>query len=119
LPSRRVVKCAQHSACPAKPHYNAVRHILCYLYATRDDGMYFWRAKPHEDLPDHPMPTNCDNHHGEQSLSARRPQHNGLKPYAFADSAWADCLKTRRSTAGISIKIAGATIAYKTKLQPT
>jgi hypothetical protein len=117
--STAVVKCAQHSSCPAKPHYNAVRHILHYLYAPRDNGIYFWRPKPREDLPDNPLPTNCGNHHGELSPSAKRPQHKCLEPYAFADSAWADCLKTQRSTAGVSIKIAGGTIAYKTKLQPT
>jgi hypothetical protein len=42
--STAVVRCAQHSACPAKAHFNAVRHILKYLYLTRDDGIYYWRG---------------------------------------------------------------------------
>jgi hypothetical protein len=36
-----------------------------------------------------------------------------------ADSNWAACLKTRRSTTGINVNIAGGAVGYKTKLQPT
>jgi hypothetical protein len=35
------------------------------------------------------------------------------------DSDWATCPRTRRSLTGVCIKLAGGTIAYKTKLQPT
>lgn len=39
--STAVVRCAQHSACPAKEHYRAVRQILLkYLYVTKNDGIY-------------------------------------------------------------------------------
>ena len=79
-------KCAQHSACPAKPHYNAVRHILKYLYTTRDDGIYFWRVKPLMDLPEHPLPRHCASQHGQISNNAHRPVHDPLVPYTFVDS---------------------------------
>jgi hypothetical protein len=46
------------------------------------------------------------------------PAHLPLEPVTSADSNWAACLKTRRSTTGVCIKIAGGIIAYKTKLQP-
>ena len=32
------VKCAQSSAAPAPVHYRAAKHIVCYLYATQDNG---------------------------------------------------------------------------------
>ena len=38
---------------------------------------------------------------------------------AYGDSDWATCVKTRRSFSGICILLAGGTIAYKTKFQPT
>ena len=117
--STAVHKCAQHSACPAKPHYNAVKHILKYLYTTRDDGIYFWRVKPLMDLPEHPLPKHCASQHGQIACNARRPTHDALEPYTFVDSDWASCLKTRRSTTGMNVKLAGGTIYYKTRLQQT
>jgi hypothetical protein len=117
--STAVVRCAQHSACPAKAHYNAVRHILKYLYLTRDDGIYYWRARPLESLPEHPVPTHNADCHGVIPSHVTRPVHKPLEPVTSADSNWAACLKTRRSTTGVCIKIAGGAVAYKTKLQPT
>jgi hypothetical protein len=118
--STSVVRCAQNSACPAKEHYHAVRHILKYLYLTRDDGIYYWRAKPLGSLPEHPLPTHHAAHHGTLPAHVtKRPSHAPLEPATSADSNWAACLKTRRSMTGINVKIAGGAIAYKTKLQPT
>ena len=48
-----------------------------------------------------------------------RPQHDANFMHAYADSDWATCVKTRRSFSGICIQLAGGTIAYKTKFQPT
>ncbi|KAL7509705.1 hypothetical protein ACHAXN_011946 [Cyclotella atomus] len=117
--STAVVRCAQHSACPADTHYKAVRHILKYLYQTRDDGIYYWRARPLDKLPEHPMPTHSAATHGVIPSHVKRQAHAPLEPVTSADSNWAACLKTRRSTTGISIKLAGGVIAYKTRLQPT
>ena len=50
------VKCAQSSAAPAPVHYRAAKHIMRYLYATRDDGIYFWRTIPRLNLPNLPLP---------------------------------------------------------------
>jgi hypothetical protein len=38
---------------------------------------------------------------------------------AYGDSDWATCVKTHHSFSGICIQLAGGTIAYKTKFQPT
>ena len=50
------VKCAQANAAPAEIHYRAAKHCLRYLYATRADGLYFWRSTPCEDVPDKGAP---------------------------------------------------------------
>jgi hypothetical protein len=39
--------------------------------------------------------------------------------HAYSDSDWATCVKTRRYFSGICICLAGGTIAYKCKFQPT
>ncbi len=48
-----------------------------------------------------------------------RPQHDANIAVAYGDSDWATCVKTRRLFSGICIQLAGETIAYKTKFQPT
>jgi hypothetical protein len=48
-----------------------------------------------------------------------RPHHDASIAVAYGDSDWATCVKTRRSFSGICIQLAGGTIAYKTKFQPT
>lgn len=52
-------------------------------------------------------------------LSENRPVHSPLQVHGFVDSDWASCPKTRRSLTGVCLRLAGGTIAYKTKLQPT
>jgi len=39
--------------------------------------------------------------------------------HAYADSDWATCVKTNRSFGGIVLHLAGDTIEYKCKFQPT
>ena len=39
--------------------------------------------------------------------------------HAYANSDWATCVKTCRSFGGIVLRLAGGTIAYKCKFQPT
>lgn len=114
-----VVRCSQYSACPAAPHYNAVQHIIKYLYLTRSDGIYYWRAKPLECLPEHELPLHNASTHGVITSSAKRPVFDPLQLTTSADFNWAACLKTRRSTTGIGVKLAGGIVAYKTKLQLT
>jgi hypothetical protein len=117
--STAVVLESQHSACPAECHYHAVRHTLKYLYVTRDDGIYFWRAKPLMKLQEHSMIEHSMMSHGPIAPTAKGPEHGPLDPHAFSDSNSATCLKTRRSTTGVAVKLAGGTIAYKSRLQPT
>ncbi len=52
-------------------------------------------------------------------LLDNRPQFDAHIAHAYADSDWATCTKTRRSFGGTCIQLAGSTIAYKCKFQPT
>ena len=71
--SYATTRAAQYSAWPAAIHYHGVRHTLRYLYATKDDGIYFWRPEPNELLPDHPLPRVNSNAH--DLLADGRPRH--------------------------------------------
>jgi hypothetical protein len=117
--STAVVRCAQVSACPAEIHYHAVKHAIKYLYATRKDGIYFWRVKPLMCLPEHPLPAASTALHGPLPAEAKRPSKEVLEAFAYVDSDWAACIRTRRSLTGIVIQMAGGTVAYKTKFQVT
>jgi hypothetical protein len=116
--SHAVVKCAQVTTAPHEIHYHALKHILKYLYCTRDDGIYFWRTTPNSTLPFHPHPTPVSAA-TDMLPSARRPLHDALDVHGYVDSDWATCPKTRRSLTGVCLRLAGGTIAFKTKLQPT
>jgi hypothetical protein len=48
-----------------------------------------------------------------------RPEYDTNVLHAYADSDWATCIKTRHSFGGTCIHLAGGTIAYKCKFQPT
>lgn len=115
--SHAVVRCAQNCICPHEIHYHAVKHVLKYLFLTKSDGLYFWREQGREDLPDMASPILSSTAH--DLLMDGRPQHDSTTLHGYVDSDWATCPKTRRSMTGVCIRLAGGTIAYKTKLQPT
>jgi hypothetical protein len=52
-------------------------------------------------------------------LLADHPEHDAHIVHAYVDLDWATCIKTRRSFGGAVIWLAGGTIAYKCKFQPT
>ncbi len=115
--SYAVVKCAQSTVAPHEIHYHAVKHILKYLYVTRADGIYFWRQSLNASLPSLPLPQILSA--PTDLLPENRPTHDALVVHGYVDSDWATCPKTRRSLTGVCLRLAGGTIAYKTKLQPT
>ena len=115
--SPAVVKLAQHNAAPAEIHFRAAKHCMRYLYATRSDGLIFWRKTPREDLPDKGAPTTISNQH--DLLPIGRPNHGPYDLHANTDSDWANCPRTRRSWTGICARLGGGTIGYKTRFQPT
>ena len=111
------VKLSQANSAPDEHHYHGVKHALKYLYSTRDDGIYFWRTAPRPEFKEGPTPVINSNK--QDLMLENRPIHEATTVYAYADSDWATCVKTRRSFGGAVIRLAGGTIAYKTKFQPT
>ena len=111
------VKCSQSNVQPHELHYHAVRHALKFLYATRTDGIYYWRTQPRMDLKAGPLP--IINSNKQDLLLEGRKEHDASTPYAFADSDWAACPKTRRSFGGAIIRLAGGTIGHKCMFMPT
>jgi len=87
------------------------------MYTTRDDGIYFMRTAPRSELREGTLPTVHSNK--SNLLLDNRPVQNATTLHAYADSDWATCVKTRRSFGGVCMRLAGGTVAYKTKFQPT
>jgi len=69
------------------------------------------------ELPEGPIPPIHSNK--QDILLDNRPQFDANVAHAYSDSDWASCVKTQRSFSGICIPLAGGTIAYKCKFQPT
>jgi hypothetical protein len=111
------MKLSQSNSCPHKIHYHGLKHALKYLYSTQDDGLYFWQPSPHLDLTEGPLSPIHSNR--ADLLLDDRPEHDATIAHAYADSDWATCVKTRRSFGGSCVRLAGGTIACKTKFQPT
>ena len=50
------VKLSQANACPHEHHFHGVKHVLKYLYNTKEDGLYYWRTAPCDEFPEGPLP---------------------------------------------------------------
>jgi hypothetical protein len=111
------VKLSQSNECPHKHHYHGLRHALKYMYTTCNNGLYFWRTNPRLELKEGPLPVVHSNK--SDLLLENRPKHDAITLHVYANSDWATCVKTRRSFGGVCMRLAGGTIAYKTKFQPT
>ena len=112
------VKLSQANCCPHEHHYHGVKHAIKYLYATRDDGIYFWRTASRPEFKEGPLP-RVNSNKQDLLLDTTRPEHDANIMHAYADSDWATCVKTHRSFGGIVLRLAGGTIVYKCKFQPT
>jgi hypothetical protein len=111
------VKLSQANSAPNEHHYHGVKHALKYLYSTWDDGIYFWQTGARNEFKEGPLP--AINSNKQDLLLPDQPEHNAHIVHAYADSDWATCVKTQRSFGGAVIRLAGGTIAYKCKFQPT
>ena len=111
------VKLSQSNSCPHEHHYHGLKHTIKYLYATRNDGIYYWRSKSNHSLRQGPTPPINSNK--ADLLLDKRKNHDPNVAVAYADSDWATCIKTRRSFTGVCVFLTGGVIAYKTRFQPT
>jgi hypothetical protein len=111
------IKLSQSNSSPAQHHYQGLKHAIRYLYMKRHNGIYFWHTHPQPDLLDGPLTTINSNEW--DLLLDDCPDHAASVAVAYGDSDWATCVKTRCSFSSICVQLAGGTIAYKTKFQPT
>jgi hypothetical protein len=77
---------SQYSSHPAKCHYLAAKALLVYLYATRNDGIYYWRNGPNTELPTVDLPTTITKH---EKLKPYFQCHDPLNLEGASDSTWA------------------------------
>jgi hypothetical protein len=97
--------------------YNGLKNAFKYLYSTQDDEIKFWRTVPCQAFPEGPLPTINSNR--QDLILDNQPKHDANTLHVYTDSDWATCVQTRRSFGGTVIHLAGGTIAYKSKFQPT
>ena len=109
-----LIKLSQYSKNPAKVHYEAVKHLFKYVKHTISDGIYFWRPRPRNDLPDLPLPTASTLQYENKSMDEI---DNPNTIHGAVDSDWGGDSTHRKSVSGLAIRIAGGTILYKTKFQ--
>jgi hypothetical protein len=96
------VKLSQANCGPHDHHYHGLKHALKYLYATRNNGIYFWRTAPCMELKEGPLPPINSNKQ-DLLLNQPCPKHDANTVDAYADSNWATSLRTRRSFGGTVI----------------
>lgn len=111
--SYALIKLSQYSSAPSAVHFEATHHLLHYLHQTSNDGIYYWRKTPNLKLAykEHQQPRD------KNYKTAIHAHPN--KASTFVDSDWGGDRKHRRSTSGYAIMVAGGTVLYKTKFQPT
>jgi hypothetical protein len=88
------VKLSQANTCPHELHFHGLKHALKYLYNSRDNGLYFWHAKPQMELQEGPIPTIKSNR--QDILLENCPRFDATVAHAYADSDGATCIKTCR-----------------------
>jgi Reverse transcriptase (RNA-dependent DNA polymerase) len=111
-----VIKLSQYSSRPHKYHYQAAKALMVYLYATRNDGLYYWRPEPNEALPDVPLPIPVS------ALDKLEEYPHVLSPTDLegaSDSTWASDRQHRRSSGGIVFFYAGGAVYYRSRIHPT
>jgi hypothetical protein len=114
--SPAVIKLSQYSEAPAKCHYQAARAIFAYLYATKHDGIYYWRPAPRDELPNEDLPKTIAS---AEQLKKYLDMDDPLRTKGASDSTWGNDCCHRRSTGGVVFLLAGGAIYYRTRIQPT
>ncbi len=111
------IKLSQSNSSLAEHHYHGLKQAIWYRYITHNDGIYFWRTNPQNELLKGSLQTVTSNVH--DLLIDNGPVHDAQTAVAYGDSDWASCVKTRQSFSSTCIQLSEGRIAYKTKFQPT
>ena len=99
--SYATIKLSQYSTRPTRIHFEAVKNVMRYLKHTINDGIYYWRQQPRNDLPYESPPTTKSDHNYEEIEVHERQQNNHDILYGAVDSDFAGDNKHRRSVSGI------------------
>jgi hypothetical protein len=114
--SPAIIKLSQYLEAPAKCHYQATKAVFIYLYATKNDLIYYWRPSPRDDLADEPLPKTIAY---TEQLNKYFDVDNPLRTKGTSDSTWGNDQRHRRSTGGVVFLLVGGAIYYRTRIQPT
>jgi hypothetical protein len=112
-----VVKLSQFATSPATIHYDAVYGIFQYLSGTRNAGLTYTRpahitsGPVLKHTPLRSQPTD--------RLDEHVPTKNLVTLYGYSDADWDMDIRHRRSISGMVFFLAGAVVAWKTRVQPT
>jgi hypothetical protein len=99
------IKLSHSNLCSHEHHYHGLCHSLQYLYKMQHNGLNFCHTSLCMELPEGPIP-QINSNHQDSYLTLTAP-------------TWVMCVKTCCSFIGICMHLAGGTIAYETRFQPT
>jgi hypothetical protein len=115
--SPAIIKLLQYLEAPAKCHYQAAKAIFTYQYATKHDGIYYWRPAAREDLlPNEDLPKTIAP---AEQLKKYLDMDDPLQTKGPSDFTWGNDRRHRCSTGGVVFLLAGGAIYYRTRIQPT
>ena len=112
-----LTKLSQYSTKPARVHFEAVAALYRYLHATENDGIYYWRTQPRQDLPDGEFPSCKYDQLEIDEKNNPLEQFNPKQLIGMVDSDFAADRQHRKSVSGIVLRLAGGTIVGKTRFQ--
>jgi hypothetical protein len=112
-----VVKLSQFCTTPGLEHYKAVKQVFQYLSDKRTVGLVYKRSIPCPDLPHLPLLPRFSL--PQERAHDHKPNLPLTTLYGYSDSDWAMDCRHRRSISGIVLKLSGAAISWKCRVQPT
>jgi hypothetical protein len=112
------VKLSQFSLAPAAIHYKALFLVFCYLADKLVYAIVYTCPAPLDSLPSLPLLPIL---HTDDTIStpSHNPHHLTYVLHGYCDAGWAIDVRHCCSISGVVLKLAGAAIAWKTRVQPT
>lgn len=112
------VKLSQFSLAPVAVHYEALFTVFCYLADKPYYAIVYTCPAPLDSLPSLLLPPVL---HTDNAIStpSHNPHYLTYVLHGYCDADWAMDVCHCRSISGIVLKLAGAAIAWKTRVQPT
>ena len=111
-----IIKLSQYNEDPARCHYQAAKAVLIYLWATKDDGIFYWRDQPNNELPEVPPPKTVTQ---DPKLREYINFDNPSDLTGASGSTWASDRRHRRSTGGIIFFYAAGAVYWRARVHPT